>query len=207
MKLTVERRIRAPGVHLCGLAWDGQALWHSDADTGILYKIDPETEEILQEIGLPYIRTGLSYEGGYLWQVAGYPKRVVKIDPDTGQAVGEFELGLHSEAVCGVLVEGDSYWIGPERDDWIVRFSRGSQEKIGQFGPVPSGDGLCLIGERLWYSSYRAQELVAISTRSGEEVVRYLLPEAPTDLCYDGEVFWLNCFSASEIWAIRIASD
>jgi hypothetical protein len=67
------RELPAPGRHLCGLAWDGEALWYSDAGTETIYRLDPTDGRVLRELPCPAVRTCLSWDGR-LWQVAGRPK-------------------------------------------------------------------------------------------------------------------------------------
>ncbi len=88
MRLTSERSIPSPGMHLCGLAWDGNALWHSDGDTHTIYQLDPKSGQITRELSCADVRTSLCYENGFLWQVAGRPKRILKIDPSDGAVKG-----------------------------------------------------------------------------------------------------------------------
>jgi len=202
MKLIIQRRFPSPGKHLCGLAWDGHALWHSDADTDILYQIDPDTGRVIRELACPEVRTGLCYEGGFLWQVAGRPKRILQIDPTKGAVRGEIPLGTKAEQVCGLLMQADTYWIGPEQDDWISRYLLDTQVLDSQYGPVQSGDGLIVSEGRLWYTSYRSRCLAAFEMSSGEEIGRFELAGLPTDACYDGELLWFNDFSACAICAV-----
>lgn len=53
MVLTVQRRLASPGTHLCGLAWDGGALCHSDVDTEAVYQVDPGEGRILRKLVYP----------------------------------------------------------------------------------------------------------------------------------------------------------
>lgn len=207
MELTIEHRFPSPGVHLCGLAWDGQMLWHSDADTNLLYRVDPEDGEIALELPFPDVRTGLTYHDGALWQVLGRPKSILRINPETGEIKARIELGPNLDAVCGVRVDAESFWLGPESTDPIVRHSRSSNAILAQYGPDPSADGLCLVGTRLCHTSYRDRTLAAIAIDTGESVARFDLPEAPTDMCTDGDLFWLNSFSSREIWAVRTIGE
>lgn len=201
--LPVLRSFDAPGVHLCGLAWDGTHLWHSDGDTHSLYRLDVHTGSILTTLSCPDVRTGLSYDGGYLWQVAGRPKRIRVIEPPNGEVRREIPLGANAEFVCGLLVQEDSYWIGPESEDYLEQHSLATQTLLRQIGPVPSGDGIAIVGSTLWYTSYKDGSLVALDKESGAEIRRYRLTGHPTDLCWDGALFWYNDYDNKQICAVR----
>lgn len=204
MRLEVERVIPAPGGHLCGLAWDGDHLWHSDGDTEAIYQIDPADGRVVRELPCPGVRTGLAYTQGLLWQVAGRPKRIFKIDPSDGAARDEIPLGPDAESVCGLLVDAGGYWTGPEREGWITRHALDSGGLINRYGPVSSGDGLMLIADRLWYTSHRAASLCAVDLESGKAVGEFGLVGPPTDACFDGSWIWFNYFAGRELCAVRV---
>lgn len=204
MRLALEHTIPSPGKHLCGLAWDGRHLWHSDGDTHTIYQLDPNSGRINRKLACPDVRTSLCCESGFLWQIAGRPKRIRKIDPSDGEVKDEISLSSNAERVCGLLVDGKTYWIGPEQEQWITHHRFEAQELLGRYGPVPSGDGLDLIGDRLWYTSHRAGILAAVDIHSGKEIARFELPGLPTDMCFDGERIWFNHFPAQEICAVRL---
>jgi glutamine cyclotransferase len=202
-QLTPLRSFTSPGTHLCGLAWDGINLWYSDGDTHLLYQLDPRTGKILSTLPCPEVRTGLSYDGGYLWQVAGRPKRIRLIAPQDGQVRDEIPLGPRAETVCGLLVEAETYWTGPESVNHLEQYSRRTGRLIGKFGPVSSGDGIARAGSGLWYTSYRDQALVALNIEAGTEIQRHHLSGRPTGMCWDGTWFWYNDYTDKQICAVQ----
>src|SRR5437773_3676650 len=108
MKLQIERKLAAPGSHLCGLAWDGKTLWHSDGETSLVYRLDPGSGKVLAKITCPNVRTDLGYDGANLWQIAGRPKRIVVIDPAEGRVLRETDLGQERENACGLCIDRKS---------------------------------------------------------------------------------------------------
>jgi len=194
---------RSPGSHLCGLAWDGTHLWYSDGDTRLLYQLDVQTGSILVTLPCPEVRTGLSFDGGHLWQIAGHPKCIRVIDPDDGEVRDEIALGANAEQICGLLVQNESYWTGPESNAYIEQYSRATRRLTWQYGPVSSADGLAIIGSLLWYTSYKDSALIAMDLQSGTEVRRYHLTGNPTDMCWGGQMFWYNDYAHKQICAVR----
>ena len=74
----------SPGEHLCGLAFDGQWLWHSDGAMMEIYQIEIPTGRVVKTLDCPGIRTGLAYDGQHLCQIVDSPNQLRFIDPATG---------------------------------------------------------------------------------------------------------------------------
>ena len=197
------RYFESPGRHLCGLAWDGTHLWHSDGDTHSLYRLDRETGRIIAKLYCPEVRTGLAFEGGRLWQVAGHPKRIRVIRTQDGQTDREIPLGSNAELVCGLAVQGDSYWIGPESKGFVEQYFLGSLKPFRRYGPLASGDGIALVGSSLWVTSCRDCALIRFDLETATETARYSLIGNPTGMCFDGSMFWYNDFRNKRISAVQ----
>ena len=200
--LTPLHSFPSPGVHLCGLAWDGAHLWYSDGDKHMLYQLDAPSGRILGRLPCTEVRTGLSYDGQHLWQIAGRPKRIRVIEKGTGEVINEIPLGADAEGVCGLLVGDEWYWTGPESDAYIEQYSRRTHALERRYGPVSSADGIAVIGAHLWYTSYKDGALCTIDLESEDEVKRCALTGSPTDMCWDGRLFWYNDFTNKQICAV-----
>lgn len=88
----VVREFDAPGPEARGMAWDGEYLWCADADRGAIFKIDPESGNVVHSIpfGVPD-----TYGGGITWSEDGalWVSRLQyfhKLDATTGQELAEF---------------------------------------------------------------------------------------------------------------------
>jgi hypothetical protein len=56
-----------------GLTWDGNYLWVSRTDPGVIYKVDPENGDIIFSFPSAYdYPGGLAFDGEYLWATDGY---------------------------------------------------------------------------------------------------------------------------------------
>jgi len=203
-RLPPERAFPAPGTRLCGMAWDGAALWHSDADTERLYRINPSSGRVTAEIPCPAVRTDLAYDGTYLWQIAGHPKRIVVVDPRGGTVVQEVPLGEASENACGLHVETDRYWIGWEEEAMIEERDRASHRVLATYPALPAVAGLTLRAGVLWFTDFQEALLVAVDRPSGLELARFQLEGRPTGLCWDGTRFWYGDDSGRRICGLRL---
>ncbi|MEJ2562537.1 MAG: hypothetical protein P8Z42_07590 [Anaerolineales bacterium] len=117
MLLALEHTIPSPGKHLCGLAWDGRHLWHSDGDTHTIYQLDPNSGRIDRKLACPDVRTSLCCESGFLWQIAGI---LAAVDIHSGEEIARFELPGPPTDMC---FDGERIWFNhfPAQEICAVR--------------------------------------------------------------------------------------
>lgn len=203
-KLPPERAFKAPGTHLCGMAWDGTNLWHSDADTQRIYRLDRETGDVLAEIPCPDVRTDLAWDGRSFWQIVGHPKRIRVLDPTDRRMVQDIELGSDSENACGLHVGPDRYWIGWKEEATIEERDVRNHNVIANYPALTRIAGLTERNGALWFTDFEEGLLVAVQRSSGQEVARFQLEGNPTGLCWDGMWFWYSDYLGRRICAVRI---
>lgn len=203
-RLPPERSFPAPGTHLCGMAWDGRDLWHSDADTERIYRLDRETGRVLGEISCPEIRTDLAFDGEHLWQIAGRPKRIRVVVPADGHLVEEIALGADSENACGLHVAAERYWVGWKQEATIEERDRRDHRVLATYPASPRIAGLTERTGVLWFTDFEEGLLVGVERPSGLEVARFQVEGNPTGLCWDGERFWYSDYSGRRICAVRV---
>jgi len=203
MKLQIERKLAAPGSHLCGLAWDGKTLWHSDGETSLVYRLDPGSGKVLAKITCPNVRTDLGYDGANLWQIAGRPKRIVVIDPAEGRVLRETDLGQERENACGLCISESKYWVGFKQRGLIEERSLEDHKRLGEYRTLGRADGLAQVENSSWYTDYDRSLLIGIDLDSGKELGRYGLSGRPTGLGWDGLRFWYSDYENRMINAVR----
>jgi glutamine cyclotransferase len=200
----IEQSLPAPGRHLCGLAWDGAHLWHSDGDTNLIYQIDSTDGKVLGSIPCPDVRTDLSYDGANLWQVAGHPKRIAVIDPHEARILREIDLGSERENACGLCVSGENYYVGFKQRGLIEKRSLRNNSVLQEYTTMGRADGVALATDNLWYTDYDMSLLVGINIKTGKELESHLLPGKPTGLCWDTLRFWYSDYANKQIRAVRL---
>jgi glutamine cyclotransferase len=204
-KIVIERNIPAPGRHLCGLAWDGAHLWHSDGDTNLIYQFDPTDGKMTGSIPCPEVRTDLGYDGVNLWQIAGHPKRIAVIDPLQARILREIDLGSDRENACGLCVSEENFYVGFKGRGLIEKRSLGENAVLQEYATMGRADGVALAMENLWYTDYDRRLLVGINIKTGKELERHLLPGKPTGLCWDSSRFWYSDYANKQLSAIRLS--
>lgn len=192
----------APGKHLCGLAWDGSRLWHSDGGDNRIYCFEVPGGTLLRALPCPDVRTCLAWDGSHLWQVAGRPKRLRCIDPSDGSVVRE--LALDSEHACGVEIEGDRLWLTKETQGRLELRSLADGALLQQFEAEPRIAGVTVARGVVWYTADEQALLVAVDAATGLERARFRLPGTPTGLTWDGGQLWYADFAARRIAAVPL---
>ncbi len=191
MRLEKVRSVPAPGEHLCGVAWDGHCLWHSDGTTNTIYQLDPTTGEVKAELSCDDVRTCLDFDGNNLWQIAGKPKRIRLIRPTDGLVLGEIAFNEDPDAMCALHVERDRYWLGSKTIGMIEERDGRTHNLLGYWQTDGSVHGLARVHDALWYTDYPARQLVGWDQNQNTAIARFDLPGHPTGLCRGaGDTFW-----------------
>ncbi|PSR33891.1 MAG: hypothetical protein C7B46_07825 [Sulfobacillus benefaciens] len=191
MRLEVVRTLRAPGDHLCGVAWDGCNIWHSDGATNSIYQLDPVTGEVIIALPCHDVRTCLSFDENFLWQIAGRPKRIRIIRPSDGLVLGEIAFDTDPDAWCALHAESGRYWVGSKTNGMIEERDRCDHHVLRQCKTHGSLHGLARAGDILWYTDYPARQLVGWDWSQNSEIVRFDLSGHPTGLSRGwGDTFW-----------------
>lgn len=192
----------SPGQHLCGLAWDGSHLWHSDAGEQQIYRIDPATGKVVNTIPCPGVQTGLAFDGRYLWQVVDRPKAMRCLDFE-GRVIQAFTIKPETEHACGIEMAGDDFWLSLEGEGRLQLRSLADGQVRRDFPVAPHIAGICLADGRLWYAVYQDQLLVAINPETGTEQGRYRVAGHPTGLAWDGQHLWYADYDGKQIRAVQ----
>lgn len=204
MRLELMRSLPAPGTHLCGVAWDGRRLWHSDGTTDTIYQLDPETGEVTAALACDTVRTCLGFDGNSLWQIAGRPKRIRVIRPADGRVLEEVPLEGDPEAICALHVEPGRYWLG-SKTTGVIEERDGTHHLLYRWQADTGVHGLARIGEVLWFTDYPGRQLVGWDRHQNSAVARFDLPGHPTGLCRGaGDTLWYCDYTHRRLIQVRV---
>ncbi len=97
-----------------GTTFDGRYLYQVSHDE--IYKIDPETGQIVHSIPNPIPRasTGLTWAEGRLWLGHAHERKILQVEPETGVVLGVVRTDSY---VTGVAWAGGDLWHGTARGD------------------------------------------------------------------------------------------
>jgi streptogramin lyase len=194
----------APGTYLCGLAWDGRHLWHSDQDAGTIVAVDPAGGSVVRALDCSRVRADLAYHDGRLCQVGGRPKRILLIDPETGDIVDQKQVHPPSGRLCGIEMGPEGMWMCL-RNPAVVQLRDFDTMSVQRELPVEgSPSGLTYVDGVVFYSEFESGLIRAVDTVTGALLAAVQVVGHPTGMTWDGERLWYCDFEARRFAAIRL---
>ncbi|MEM9553564.1 MAG: glutaminyl-peptide cyclotransferase [Acidobacteriota bacterium] len=147
----VERRsLTSPG-EITGLSYDGEVLWTTLEGEGLLYRLDPETGDVLGRQEIPWTATGGSaWDGEYLWQMAWEADTIYKLEMPEGRVVDS--IPTPGEGSCaGLTFDGTHLWVANWDDYLIFKVDqRSNGEVLATYKGNYETTGLAWDGRRMW---------------------------------------------------------
>lgn len=88
----VEKLFESPGTQPNGLQAAADGLWCIDQASGIVYRLDYESGEVLFEAQTDTVHSsGITVGGGFLWIASTYELKIAKLDLGTGETVAKYD--------------------------------------------------------------------------------------------------------------------
>ena len=120
-----------------GLVVTETDVWVADFYRGSVFRVDRETDEVLDEIAVAEPRA-LFFEGGSLWGFSSASREMFRIDPSTNEVVERLDVGGVAQPALG------SWWVASGGLHEVRRLEPGTTEVIETIA-VPAGAGTCSI--------------------------------------------------------------
>jgi uncharacterized protein YndB with AHSA1/START domain len=177
-----------------GVAWDGTHLWHTDAGSGKLVKLDPSSGKTLAEFSLGGAPTGIDWDGSSLWVLDAKRRAALHVDPETGEVRRRLKILRVAGDLTDLAWDGNNLWVGMTGEGGkIVRL----EPRTGMAqGSNPSPDGSSGIafdrdsGAHFWVAALRPRILHRIEAKKGAAGERFGLRGEPAGLAWDGQCLW-----------------
>lgn len=201
----VVRSLPAPTSYMCGLTWDGELLWHSDQDAGLIVAVDPADGRVVRSLSCEQVRADLTWDGARLLQIGGRPKRLVVVDPDSGNVVGQRELLPANGRTTGAEMTSDGLWTCL-RTPTTVQLRE--PEHLGVVrehlvdGASPSG--LTVANGVVVHGDFDEGVLRATDATTGAALGRLAVPGRPTGVTWDGSLLWYCDFPGRAFRAVPL---
>jgi len=183
-------KFEAPSKNPTGLALEGKTyLWHCDAFSGKIYRLDLATRRIDRTFKAPTDHPwGLAWDGETLWNTDDLKGILYQIDPEDGSVIKSFEYpntDLHGLAYDGEYIIATDrincmfYWIDTETGE-IVR-----KIPTPTYNPRAESGGLSYDGKYLWHSNGTEATIYIINPANGTTIGKVqLMKTHPHDLAW-----------------------
>jgi hypothetical protein len=198
------RDIPVRALKLCGLTWNGQYLWYSEAVRNQIVALDPGSGEIAHRIPCPGVRTDLTTLGGNLVQVAGEHRALRVIAPDSGEVVNELPNPRPGNVLCGLEATWNGVWMGYADLRVIDLRSTDDLELITSVPVQHSVAGVTVSDDYLAYSDYRAGTITLVDLAGRREVISISVNGNPTGITWDGSLIWYCDHATFQVRAIEV---
>lgn len=198
------RDIPVRALKLCGLTWNGEYLWYSEAVQNQIAALDPGSGEIAHRIPCPGVRTDLTTLGGNLVQVAGDDRALRVVSPESGEIVCEFANPRPGSVLCGLEATRHGVWLGYE-DLKVIDLRDADDLKLITSAHVRySVAGVTMSDDYLAYSDYRAGTINLVELGSLREVASVSVHGSPTGITWDGRRLWYCDYATLQVRAIEV---
>lgn len=159
-----------PGV----VAADDAAVWVTDADRGVVSRLDPTTRELVATVEVGADPVGIALGEGSVWVANREDDTVSRIDPATDEVTATIELGELRDPVGVAVAEGEVWVLGRTGGQQsLVRLATRTEQVGAPIAvadtPNPGCDevpALALGFDSVWVAT-AATDLVRLDPQSG----------------------------------------
>ena len=135
---TVEPTATIPiAEHVDGGLVTNDAVWAVVTADEMLYRIDPDTNSVVQELPVPGIRFRFDIGHDAAW-IPDFEGSVVRrVELDTGAVLAEIPTGRNPE---GISVTDDAVWVANHRAGTVTRIDPTTNEPVATIEVGPAGE-------------------------------------------------------------------
>lgn len=197
----------SPGNYPSGLAWDGEFLWNADIGTNQIYKIDPQTGQVIYSLPGPEngAINGLAWVGQFLWCSDNGNDQICQINVEDSAITKTIALGTDNPR--GLAWDGEFLWCVDSKAKRIYKLN----PETGVYADTlisPGGNnrGLAWDGNYLWCTDHDKDEIYRLETDRGRIFTILNAPGTYSyGLAFDGEFLWNVDYEHDRIYKISIA--
>jgi len=196
----------SPGNQPTGLTWDGEFLWNADIGTNLIYKIDPQSGQVLYSLPGPSgaIINGLAWDGEFLWCSDRENNRLYKMN--TADSSVADVIYIQTENPRGVTFDGNFLWYLDNVEKNIFKIDPTTGSYVDTLvSPGGSNRGLTWDGSYLWSTDKSKDEIYMTDPERGKVITIFPAPGTYSyGLAFDGEFLWNADYELDRINKISI---
>jgi hypothetical protein len=191
--------MNAPIESRSDLAFDGEFLWCGGFvnydDPAYLYKIDPVTLSVVQNVPTSNWVIGIEWADGYLWTSHNGYEEIYKVNPVTGSNLfTSVEMGAW---IYGIAYDGQYLWCGSNNTNTIYKYDPGLNTIAATFQIGCQPGGMAYIQDYLYICTGGILNKCTIDpfqTVGAFDIGRGEI----NGIAYDGNNFWISAYMKDE---------
>ena len=189
---TVTATTALPGA-LNGIAAGEGAVWTSDVEAGLLFKLDPRFDRIVARTrlsrgaDLARVAGPVAVGPGAVWASDGL-SALVRVDPQTARPGTRGEVGNNATAIA---VSDSAVWVADAADNTVTRVdpTNGAATTTFPVGPAPSA--IAADEDGVWVAETGADRVVRIDPQTNATVAAISVGRRPTGITIGGGHIWV----------------
>jgi sugar lactone lactonase YvrE len=200
----VSRNFGAPYSCPTGMASDGKNIYAADSKSDKIYRLDPESGKVIEEIDAPGYRIqGMTFDGKLLWLVDAEENVLLQFDPI--RQTTEKTIWCPAKRPTGLAWDGQYLWLGDSRPGRLLQVSTEDGTTIKTLpSPAANPIGLAFDGKYLWVADRISDRIYMVLPASGEVILMF---DAPSDYAwglafFDKELYCAD-YQADSIYVIK----
>jgi len=180
------------------LAFDGEFLWCggfvSYDDPAYLYKIDPATLSVVQNLPTSNWPIGIEWADGYLWVSSNGYESIIKVNPVNGSNLfTSVEMGAW---INGIAFDGQYLWCGSNNAQIVYKYNPNSDAIAATF-QIGSLGGMAYVQDYLYICANGILNKCTVDPL--QAVAAYDIEKGDIQgIAYDGSNFWISADISDE---------
>ena len=188
---TILKSIQSPGPSPEGLTFDGDNLWVADRTERKIFKVDPNSGQVLFSISFDGELAGTAWDGKHIWQADRTSRTISRIDPETGSIDVSLAVDTTTGDLSGLFYEGGGIWYALSRLGQARKVRETDGAYMRAFPTRPEICGLVISGRHLYYTEPQAGLLHKMDSTAGSILISYRVGGRPTGLAAQEGTFWI----------------
>ena len=204
---TVEPTATIPiGEHVAGGLVTNDAVWAVVTADEMLYRIDPDTNSVVQELPVPGIEFRFAIGHDAAW-VPDFERSIVRrVELDTGAVLAEIPTGLNPE---GISVTDGAVWVANHRAGTVTRIDPTTNEPVATIAVGPAGErgpqAIVASDDRVWVGVPNLGQVVVIDATTNAVVANIDSTATCGEMqLLDDSVWITNCFETDDVAVIDV---
>jgi YVTN family beta-propeller protein len=190
--------------HVDGGVVTDDAVWAIVTEDETLYRIDPDTNTVVQELSTPGIGIRFDIGHGAAWFTDFDGNVVRRVDLESGTVTAEIPTGESPE---GISVTDTAVWVANHHDGTVARIDPTTNAVVATIEVGPAGPGgpqpILASEELVWVGVFNLGQVVVIDATTNAVVDKIDSTATCGEIeLLDGSLWVTNCFESDDVAVI-----